>query len=229
MVGGGSIRIRPGEISLAHAGVLFLDELGEFSAVVLDSLRQPLEEGAIRIARAETRVEVPARFLLVAAMNPCPCGEGVVPAACRCTDRSLERYRRRVSGPLLDRFDLRLDVHRPDPRELLHGEPAETTADVALRVALVRQRSLDRGVRTNAELTGRQLERCAPMSVPAAELVERALNTGRLSARGLRRVWRVALTIADLAGDSGALTAGHVASAFHLRSEPGFLAAQRAG
>jgi magnesium chelatase family protein len=229
MVGGGSIRIRPGEISLAHAGVLFLDELGEFSAVVLDSLRQPLEEGAIRIARAETRVEVPARFLLVAAMNPCPCGEGVVPAACRCTDRSLERYRRRVSGPLLDRFDLRLDVHRPDPRELLHGEPAETTADVALRVALVRQRSLDRGVRTNAELTGRQLERCAPMSVPAAELVERALNSGRLSARGLRRVWRVALTIADLAGDSGALTAGHIASAFHLRSEPGFLAAQRAG
>ncbi len=115
MVGGGSGRLRPGEISLAYGGVLFLDELGEFAPVVLDSLRQPLEEGVIRIARAEARVSLPARFLLVAAMNPCPCGEGATPAACRCSDRSLERYRRRVSGPLLDRFDLRLELHRPDP------------------------------------------------------------------------------------------------------------------
>lgn len=223
MVGGGSQRLRPGEISLAHGGVLFLDELGEFSAVVLDALRQPLEEGVIRIARAETRVEVPARFLLVAAMNPCPCGEGVTPSACRCTDRALERYRRRVSGPLLDRFDLRLDVHRPDPHALLHGDGVETTAQVAARVQRVRALAAERGVTTNAELTGPTLERVAPLSPAAEQLLERALESGRLTARGLRRVWRVARTIADLADHTGPLAAEHLASAFHLRADPGFL------
>ena len=223
MVGGGSQRLRPGEISLAHGGVLFLDELGEFSSVVLDALRQPLEEGVIRIARAETRVEVPADFLLVAAMNPCPCGEGVTPAACRCTDRALDRYRRRVSGPLLDRFDLRLDVHRPDPRALLHGDDAESTAQVAARVRAVRARSRRRGVTTNAGLGGAALEREAPLSAEAGELLHRALESGRLTARGLRRIWRVALTIADLAEHEGPLGAEHVASAFHLRADPGFL------
>lgn len=223
MVGGGSQRLRPGEISLAHGGVLFLDELGEFSAVVLDALRQPLEEGVIRIARAEARVEVPARFLLVAAMNPCPCGERVTPAACRCTDRALDRYRRRVSGPLLDRFDLRLDVHRPDPHALLHGTASETTAQVAERVRRVRERSRRRGATTNAELPGPTLERVAPLSGQAAQLLERALESGRLTARGLRRLWRVGLTIADLADHEGPLLAEHVASAFHLRADPGFL------
>jgi magnesium chelatase family protein len=223
MVGGGSQRVRPGEISLAHGGVLFLDELGEFSAVVLDALRQPLEEGVIRIARAESRVELPARFLLIAAMNPCPCGEGVTPAACRCTDRALDRYRRRVSGPLLDRFDLRLDVHRPDPRALLHGECSETTAQVAARVRAVRARAVERGVTSNAELSGPVLERVAPLSEGADQLLERALESGRLTARGLRRIWRVALTIADLADHEGPLRTEHVASAFHLRADPGFL------
>lgn len=227
MVGGGSARVRPGEISLAHAGVLFLDELGEFSAVVLDALRQPLEEGVIRIARAETRVEVPARFLLVAAMNPCPCGEGNDPEACRCTDHALTRYRRRLSGPLLDRFDLRLDVHRPDPRALLRGDDAETTEVVARRVARVRARSTARGVRTNAELGGSALEAHAPLAPDAGELLERALVDGRLSARGLRRLWRVALTIADLEDHHGPLQAEHVARAFHLRSEPAFMARPR--
>ncbi len=107
--------------------------------------------GLIRIARAETRVTVPARFLLVGAMNPCPCGEGMTPAACRCTDRSLERYRRRLSGPLLDRFDLRLDVHRPDPHHLLHGAPADSSSVVAARVRAARARAAGRGVRANAE------------------------------------------------------------------------------
>jgi magnesium chelatase family protein len=223
MVGGGSQRLRPGEISLAHGGVLFLDELGEFSAVVLDALRQPLEEGMIRIARAETRVEVPARFLLVAAMNPCPCGEGVTPASCRCTDRALDRYRRRVSGPLLDRFDLRLDIQRPDPHALLHGDEAETTAEVARRVRRVRDRSRLRGANSNAELSGPILERVAPLSDGASELLERALESGRLTARGLRRLWRVGLTVADLAEHEGPLLAEHVASAFHLRADPGFL------
>ena len=223
MVGGGTHRVRPGEISLAHGGVLFLDEMGEFGAVVLDSLRQPLEEGVIRLARAEARVQLPARFLLVGAMNPCPCGEGVVPAACRCTERSLERYRRRLSGPLLDRFDMRIDVHRPDPRQLLSGERAEASSIVAARVRVARGRANDRGVRCNAELSTSALERTAPLDDEASALVERSLESGRLSARGMRRVWRVARTIADLEGHGHALTAEHIASALHLRSDPAFL------
>ena len=223
MVGGGTHRVRPGEISLAHGGVLFLDEMGEFGAVVLDSLRQPLEEGVIRLARAEARVQLPARFLLVGAMNPCPCGEGVVPAACRCTDRSLERYRRRLSGPLLDRFDLCIDVHRPDPRQLLGVERSESSAVIAKRVRVARGRANDRGVRCNAELSTSALERTAPLMAEASALIERSLESGRLSARGMRRVWRVARTIADLEGHDSAITAEHVASALHLRSEPAFL------
>ncbi len=208
---------------MAHGGVLFLDEMGEFSAVVLDSLRQPLEEGVIRLARAETRVELPARFLLIGAMNPCPCGEGVVPAACRCSDRALERYRRRLSGPLLDRFDLRIDVHRPDPRQLLGGGPAESSAVVADRVRNARCRAVERGVRCNAELSSSALEHSSPLETNASALIERSLESGRLSARGMRRVWRVARTIADLEGYEGALTAEHVASALHLRTDPAFL------
>lgn len=223
MVGGGSHRLRPGEISMAHGGVLFLDELGEFSSMVVDSLRQPLEEGVIRLARADSRVELPARFLLVAAMNPCPCGEGMVPAACRCSDRSMERYRRRVSGPFLDRFDLRIDVHRPDARDLVGGEPAQSSTVVAGRVRVARQRAGERGVVSNSCLTGSQLESFAPMDAAARRLVERSLATGRLTARGMRRVWRVALTIADLAGHDGPLGADHLAGALHLRTDPGFL------
>jgi magnesium chelatase family protein len=227
MVGGGAVRLRPGEISLATGGVLFLDELGEFTPMVLDSLRQPLEEGVIRIARAETRVTLPAHVLLVAAMNPCPCGEGITPAACRCSDRSLERYRRRVSGPLLDRFDLRVEVHRPDPHQLLHGDTAEPSSVVAARVAEARGRASTRGVRTNADLTGPALEDLAPLTSDASRLAERALEHGRLTARGLRRVWRVALTLADLAGHDGPIEAEHVAGAFHLRSDPSFVAPPR--
>jgi len=223
MVGGGSHRLKPGEISLAHGGVLFLDEMGEFSAVVLDSLRQPLEEGVIRIARAESRIELPARFLLVGAMNPCPCGEGVTPASCRCTDRSLDRYRRRLSGPLLDRFDLRIDVHRPDPQQLLRAQRAEESAAVAARVRNARSRARDRGVRCNAELSTSTLEHFAPLGKDASALIERSLESGRLSARGMRRIWRVACTIADLGDHEGELTVEHVASALHLRTDPGFL------
>lgn len=223
MVGGGSHRLRPGEISLAHGGVLFLDELGEFAALVVDSLRQPLEEGVIRLARADSRVELPARVLLVAAMNPCPCGEGVVPAACRCSDRSIERYRRRVSGPFLDRFDLRIDVHRPDARDLVAGRPSESSAVVARRVRLARDRAAERGVVSNSCLTGPQLESSAPLDTSARALVERSLAAGRLTARGMRRVWRVALTIADLADHDGPIGADHVAGALHLRTDPGFL------
>jgi magnesium chelatase family protein len=228
IIGGGGSHLRPGEISLAHGGVLFLDELGEFPLAVLDALRQPLEEGVVRIARSEHRVTVPARVLLLAAMNPCPCGEGMGPAGCRCSDRALERYRRRVSGPLLDRFDLRVDILRPDPLQLLHGATGDSSTTVAGRVAEARRRAGARGVVGNAELSGKQLEELAPLSIRAAELVEAALTSGRLSARGLRRVWRVALTIADLADQGPPLAAEHVATALHLRSEPSFLTGRRA-
>jgi magnesium chelatase family protein len=228
LVGGGAGKVRPGEVSLAHNGVLFLDELGEFSAYAVDSLRQPLEEGVIRVSRTESRITLPARVLLVAAMNPCPCGEGTTPAACRCTDRSLERYRRRVSGPLLDRFDLRVEVLRPDPHQLLHGDASDPSHVVAARVAAVRSRAQERGVRANAELSGVALEAVAPLSAEADRLAERALVQGRLTARGLRRVWRVALTLADLAGDEGPLAAEHVAGALHLRSDPSFVPGNRA-
>lgn len=228
VVGGGGTHLRPGEISLAHGGVLFLDEFGEFPLAVLDALRQPLEEGVVRIARADHRVTLPARFLLLAAMNPCPCGEGMAPGGCRCSDRSLERYRRRVSGPLLDRFDLRVDILRPDPADLLRGAAGDPTARVAERVAAARERAAARGVVANAGLGGRRLEEVAPLQPRSAELLEHALVSGRLSARGLRRVWRVALTMADLASDGGPLAPRHVAAALHLRSEPTFLAGRRA-
>lgn len=221
MIGGGSRHLRPGEISLAHGGVLFLDELGEFPSMVLDALRQPLEEGVVRIARAETRLEVPARFLLLAAMNPCPCGEAMTPGACRCSDRALERYRRRLSAPFLDRFDLRVEVRRPDAGELVGGAAGERSAAVRARVVRARARAARRGVVANASLSGSALERLAPLDPDASALMERSLTTGRLTARGMRRVWRVALTIGDLEDHDGPVTAAHLASALHLRADIG--------
>lgn len=219
LVGGGTEAMRPGEVSLASSGVLFLDELAEFSPSVLDALRQPLEDGRIRISRAKFATELPARVLLVAAMNPCPCGEAGRPGACRCPDGLLARYRRRLSGPLLDRFDLRVDVLRPEVEELLGGEPGEPTASVAERVARARDRALLRGVRANAELDGPALDRWAPLQGDAHELLATVLRAGRLSARGLARVRRVALTLADLAGHEGPLSAGHVGTALQLRAD----------
>lgn len=225
MVGGGSSRLRPGEISLAHTGVLFLDEVAEFSTDVLDSLRQPLEEGIVRVVRAEARVTFPARFLLVAAMNPCPCGEAGRPGACRCSDHALARYRRRLSGPLLDRFDLRVDVERPAVDELLGGRPGEPTALVASRVAAVRELARRRGVRGNAELDAAALDRFAPLTPAALGRLDAALRAGRLSARGLQRVRRVARTLADLDGRDGPVREGDVSLAMQLRVEPSFLTA----
>ncbi|MEA2684985.1 MAG: magnesium chelatase family protein, partial [Actinomycetota bacterium] len=140
LIGGGTAWMRPGEISLAHLGVLFLDEMAEFPRMVLDALRQPLEEGVVRVSRARSSVAFPARFLLVGATNPCPCGEAGPEGRCRCTDAARQRYNRRLSGPLLDRFDLRVVVSRPDVRHLLGGEPGESTEVVAQRVAEARQR-----------------------------------------------------------------------------------------
>lgn len=216
LIGGGSAMLRPGEVSLATGGCLFLDELGEFHAAVLDGLRQPLEEGLVRIARAAVRVELPARFLLVAAMNPCPCGGGP-PGACVCSPSGLARYRRRLSGPLLDRFDLRVTVARPSVPELLDAPRAESSAQVARRVSMARQRAEARGVDGNAELTGRCLDEHARVDDHGRRLIEAALRSGSLSARGLGRVRAVARTIADLRGDAD-LDVEHIALALQMRA-----------
>jgi magnesium chelatase family protein len=223
LVGGGSHAMQPGEVSLAHRGVLFLDELGEFEPAALDNLRQPLEEGVIRVARASAKVTFPARLLLVGAMNPCPCGEGVAPGTCRCTPSARARYGRRLSGPLVDRFDLRVEVGRPDVAELLSGAPGESSAAVAARVAAARALAHERGVVANAQLPARHLDDVATLDRRARALVERRLRSGRLTGRGLGGVRRVARTIADLAGDDGPLGVDHISAALALRVEPTFL------
>jgi magnesium chelatase family protein len=229
LVGGGGALMRPGEISAACNGVLFLDELAEFAAHVLDALRQPLEEGVVRVARAAATVSFPARFLLVAAMNPCPCGYGTRPGGCRCTEGARQRYQRRLSGPLLDRFDLRVEVSRPRVEDLMGQSPGEASAPVAARVQAARALAAGRGVRANADLPVKRLDDVAPLSEAATNLLEEALRSGRLSARGLHRVRRVARTIADLQGSPRALDGSHIAMALSLRVDPsGTDAAQRA-
>jgi len=200
--------------------VLFLDELGEFPAAVLDTLRQPLEDGVVRVSRARHTVVLPARFLLVAATNPCPCGEGGPHGACRCSEGARTRYARRLSGPLLDRFDLRVAVSRPDVGDLLDAPSAPATAVVAARVVAARALAAERGVRCNAALDGSALDRMAVLGPAARRLAEHRLRSGRLSARGLHRVRRVARTLADLAGEGGAvLDERHVAAALELRAD----------
>lgn len=217
LIGGGSWAMRPGEISLATHGVLFLDEMGEFPVSVLDALRQPLEEGVVRVSRAKASVTFPARFLLVAAMNPCPCGDGGVTGTCRCTPAARARYIRRLSGPLLDRFDLVVPLRRTDPDELLDPAPGESSAAVAARVAAVRSIASRRGVTSNAQLPARGLEETAPLSDRAATLLAGAVRAGRVSGRGMARVRRVARTLADLV-ESEMLEEHHVAEALALRA-----------
>jgi magnesium chelatase family protein len=219
LVGGGSGRSRPGEISAASEGVLFLDELGEFAPSVLEALRLPLEDGVIRVGRVGGLVEHPARVLLVAAMNPCPCGEGQS-VSCRCNSNARRRYARRVSGPVLDRIDLVVHVERPTATELLGTAPAPGSAQVAERVAACRRVADDRGVRCNAALDPAALEDNAPLSPEAVHVLEGALVTGRLSARGLQRVRAVARTIRDLDDGGPVLRSSDVAEALSLRSRP---------
>jgi magnesium chelatase family protein len=224
LIGGGGTLMRPGELSCAHRGVLFLDELGEFPSDVLDTLRQPLEEGQVLVCRARASVVFPAHVLLVAAMNPCPCGGDTGPAGCRCRDAAKARYASRVSGPLLDRFDLRVIVDRPDVAELiavdgLGGAAMEPSAVVARRVAAARQLALARGVPCNAALASSQLDVTAPLQGAARRLLETRLRQGRLSARGLHRVRRVARTLADLAGREGQVGVDDVHGALALRAE----------
>jgi magnesium chelatase family protein len=208
---GGGQRARPGEVSLAHLGVLFLDELPEFARTVLDSLRQPVETGRIAVARANAHVTFPARVQLIAAMNPCRCGHLGDPAlACARAPRCAVDYQARVSGPLLDRIDLHIEVRAVSAADLVLPPPAEGSAEIAARVAAARGvqgvRYAGEEVRTNAEADGDLLARVATPDAAGSALLADAAATLKLSARGYHRVLRVARTIADLAG---AETVGH--------------------
>lgn len=221
---GGGLRVRPGEVSMAHLGVLFLDELPEFQRTVLDSLRQPLETGEVSVARANAHVTFPARVQLVAAMNPCRCGHLGDPAlACSRAPRCAADYQARISGPLLDRIDLHVEVEAVTAADLSLPPPAEGSAEVALRVAAARdiqtQRLAETGGRTNAELDGEMLERHATPDEAGRHLLARAAEAMRLSARGYTRILRVARTIADLSGSDG-ISRIHIAEALSYRRRP---------
>jgi len=218
LLGGGTAYLRPGEISLATNGVLFLDEIAEFPGTVLDALRQPLEEGVVRIARARATVTLPAAFLLVAAMNPCPCGQGGRRLACECSDAQLDRYARRLSGPLLDRFDLHIAVEGLGASELFGTVPGESSATVAARVAAAREIARGRGVSCNAAIPAHRLDELAPLDPKATALLRRRVSQSSLSARGLDRVRRVARTLADLGQVEGPVPAEAAATALELRA-----------
>ena len=197
LVGGGSDP-RPGEISLAHQGVLFLDELPEFRRSVLEVLREPLESGTITISRAARQTEFPARFQLVAAMNPCPCGyQGDPDGECRCSREQVRRYRARISGPLLDRMDLQVAVPRLQWDEL-DGQPGESSQQVLERVQSARIRQQQRGC-LNAELTLQHMQRACALDTPGKAILQQAANHFRLSPRAVHRILKVARSIADLA------------------------------
>lgn len=216
LVGGGSPP-RPGEISLAHHGVLFLDELPEFPRTALEALREPLESGHIRISRAARQTDFPARFQLVAAMNPCPCGHlGNPMRNCRCTPDQVQRYRNKLSGPLLDRIDLHVEVPALPPDTLLNATAGERTEVVRQRVLEARHRAERRQGSANQTLQGDALERHALLSAAAEKLLRKAATSLGWSARATHRAMRVARTIADLA-DSPAIEAPHVAEAMQYR------------
>jgi magnesium chelatase family protein len=222
---GGGLRTRPGEISLAHHGVLFLDELPEFNRAALEALRQPLETGRISVARANSHVTYPARVQLVAAMNPCRCGYLSEPGrACGRAPRCAQDYQSRLSGPLLDRIDLYIDVPAVSPADLALPPPAERSADIARRVAAARLRqsrryaalSGERRIRTNAEADGALLDEVATPEPAGRLLLQRAAERLRLSARGYHRVLKVARTLADLDGAAD-VARRHVAEALSYR------------
>jgi magnesium chelatase family protein len=215
---GGASPPRPGEVSLAHRGALFLDELPEFPLTALEALREPLEEGRVTISRAGASATYPARAVLVAAMNPCPCGfHGDPDRECRCLPEQVARYRGRISGPLLDRIDLRVGVRRIGTSLVMSGR-AEPSSRIRARVEAARARMRDRGVTCNAELPLATLRSFAVVGADAAVLLERAIARDQLSSRGYHRVLRVARTIADLEGVDQ-MNARHLAEAIAFHRE----------
>ena len=202
---GGGTNISPGEISLAHCGVLFLDELPEFNRRTLETLRQPLESGVINIARASGSMQFPCEFMLLAAMNPCPCGYlGDPRHTCRCRPADVARYRKKISGPLLDRFDMLIEVPPVDPASLLNKADGESSAVIRERVVAARKRQQKRyagtGISCNARLGGKLLHRWVPLTEPQRKMLLDSVEMLGLSARAFDRILRVTRTIADLAG-----------------------------
>jgi magnesium chelatase family protein len=222
LVGGGTVP-RPGEVSLAHNGVLFLDELPEFRRNVLEVLRQPLEDNAVTIARAQMSVTFPARFMLVAAMNPCPCGYLTDPThVCLCSPQSIHRYRSRVSGPLLDRIDIQVEVPAVPYKDLMYQQPGESSSAIRQRVVTSRGVQHKRfaelqEVRCNAQMPSATVQKFCRLNRDCQLLLERAVKRLGFSARAIERIIKVSRTIADLAGDE-AIQTPHVAEAIQYRS-----------
>lgn len=222
LVGGGSGLPRPGEVSLAHNGVLFLDELPEFRRSVLEVLRQPLEDGFVSITRSLVTVNYPARMMMIASMNPCACGHlGDTRHSCSCAPHDVIRYRSRISGPLLDRIDLHVDVAALDYGALKRSTPSESSAVIRARVEAARVRQRDRfrerGIHCNAQMGARDLRRFCELDEAGHALLHQAMDRLGLSGRAWSRILKVARTIADLAGQES-LGRAHVAEAIQMRS-----------
>ncbi len=220
LIGGGSYP-RPGEVSLAHRGILFLDEFPEFKKNVLEMLRQPLEDGQVSISRAALSLTYPADFMLVAAMNPCPCGFfGDLQHDCSCTPAMIQRYRSRLSGPLLDRIDLHVEVPRVPHKDLTDVRPAETSATIRARVnrarSIQRERLAPFGLHTNSQMQARHIRRFCQLNNAGETLLEQVTDRLGLSARSFTRILKLARTIADLAG-AEQIDTSHLSEAIQYR------------
>ncbi|MGE5494070.1 MAG: YifB family Mg chelatase-like AAA ATPase [Burkholderiales bacterium] len=220
---GGGHHVMPGEVSLAHGGVLFLDELAEFKRESLEALRQPLEDKTISIARANAKVTYPAGVMLIASMNPCPCGNfGSADKPCRCTPREIKQYLSRISGPLLDRIDMHIGMEEISYAELTGERTGETSKEIRARVnaarSIQRRRYASEGIHSNAELTGEMTDRYCALSKECKDLMEAAYNRFALSARAVSRVLKVSRTIADLAGEEQ-IGKAHIAEAIQYRTD----------